>query len=376
MQQDKPAGISFFEKNLTLWVVLCMIAGVMIGVFLPAIPEFLGQFEYAKVSIPIAVLIWLMIFPMMMKVDFASIKHVTTEPKGLYITWIVNWLIKPFTMFAIAYFFFFVVFSALIPEELARDYLAGAILLGAAPCTAMVFVWSHLTRGNSAYTVVQVATNDLIILIAFTPIVALLLGVGGITIPWDTLLLSVVLFVVIPLAAGIVARNVVIKRKGETYFTESFIPKFNNVTVAGLLLTLVLIFSFQGDVILSNPLHIVLIAIPLIIQTVLVFFIAYLAGRRLCLRHSIAAPGAMIGASNFFELAVAVAITLFGAASPVVLATIVGVLVEVPIMLALVAFANRTTSWFPAEHVSAPVAADVGTLAGESVMSSGMAGRD
>lgn len=347
MKQDKAAGISFFERNLTWWVALCMVVGVLIGVFLPAIPAFLGRFEYARVSIPIAILIWLMIYPMMMKVDFASIKYVGRNPKGLYVTWTVNWLIKPFTMFAIAAFFFFVVFKALIPRELARDYLAGAVLLGAAPCTAMVFVWSHLTRGNPAYTVVQVATNDLIILIAFTPIVALLLGIGGVTIPWLTLLLSVVLFVVIPLAGGAMTRSAVIRSKGEEYFHNSFLPRFNNVTIAGLLLTLVLIFSFQGGVILGNPLHIVLIAIPLIIQTVLIFFIAYWAGRKLGLCHDIAAPAGMIGASNFFELAVAVAITLFGASSPVVLVTIVGVLVEVPVMLALVKFANRTRHWFP-----------------------------
>ncbi len=347
MKQSKTSGISFFEKNLTLWVILCMVAGVLIGKFLPAIPAVLAQFEYAKVSIPIAVLIWLMIYPMMMKVDFASIKDVGKNPTGLFVTWVVNWLIKPFTMFGIAAFFFYVVFQALIPPDLARDYLAGAVLLGAAPCTAMVFVWSHLTRGNPAYTVVQVATNDLIILVAFTPIVAVLLGVGGITIPWNTLFLSVFLFVVIPLAGGILTRHLVIKNKGEAYFNQAFIPKFNNITIGGLLLTLVLIFSFQGDVILGNPLHIVLIAVPLIIQTTLIFFIAYLAAKALKLPHNVAAPAGMIGASNFFELAVAVAITLFGASSPAVLATIVGVLVEVPVMLFLVKIANRTTHWFP-----------------------------
>ncbi len=350
MQQNKPAGISFFERNLTLWVILCMVAGVLMGKFLPGIPAALARFEYAKVSIPIAVLIWLMIYPMMMKVDFASIRNVGKNPTGLYVTWTVNWLIKPFTMFGIAAFFFYVVFKSLIPPELARDYLAGAVLLGAAPCTAMVFVWSHLTRGNPAYTVVQVATNDLIILIAFTPIVAFLLGIGGITTPWITLFLSVFLFVVIPLAGGIATRHLVIKNKGRDYFTRSFIPKFNNVTIGGLLLTLVLIFSFQGDVILGNPLHIALIAIPLIIQTFLIFFIAYLTAKKLRLPHDIAAPAGMIGASNFFELAVAVAITLFGASSPAVLVTIVGVLVEVPVMLFLVKIANRTTVWFPAKQ--------------------------
>jgi len=342
---NKPA-ISFFEKNLTYWVALCMVVGVLIGKFIPAIPEFLSKFEYAEVSIPIAFLIWLMIYPMMMKVDFASVKNVGKNPTGLYVTWIVNWLIKPFTMFGIAWFFFYVVFQSWIEPELAKNYLAGAVLLGAAPCTAMVFVWSHLTRGNPAYTVVQVATNDLIILVAFTPIVAFLLGISGIEIPWMTLIVSVILFVVVPLAGGIFTRNLVIRSKGEEYFQQAFLPKFNNITIAGLLLTLVLIFSFQGEVILNNPLHILLIAVPLIIQTVLIFFLAYGACYRLRCSHDIAAPAGMIGASNFFELSVAVAITLFGASSPVALATIVGVLVEVPVMLALVSFANRTRGWF------------------------------
>jgi ACR3 family arsenite transporter len=324
-----------------------MAAGVLIGQYLPGVPAFLGRFEYANVSIPIAILIWLMIYPMMLKVDFQSIRNVGKNPKGLFVTWVTNWLIKPFTMFAIAWLFFFVVFRGLIPEALARDYLAGAVLLGAAPCTAMVFVWSHLTKGNPAYTVVQVATNDLIILVAFTPIVALLLGIGGITIPWDTLLLSVALFVVIPLAGGMLTRRAVVKKRGMEYFEKGFLPKFNNVTIAGLLLTLVIIFSFQGQVILDNPLHIVLIAVPLVIQTFLIFFIAYGASRMLKLRHDIAAPAGMIGASNFFELAVAVAISLFGASSPVALATVVGVLVEVPVMLTLVRIANRTKGWFP-----------------------------
>ncbi|MBP8654264.1 MAG: ACR3 family arsenite efflux transporter [Proteocatella sp.] len=346
MSTEKNQGIGFFEKYLTLWVVICMAVGVLIGKYLPVVPEFLGKFEYANVSIPIAVLIWLMIYPMMMKVDFKSIKNVGKNPAGLFVTWVVNWLIKPFTMFAIASFFFFVVFKGLISPELAKDYLAGAVLLGAAPCTAMVFVWSHLTKGNAAYTVVQVATNDLIILVAFTPIVAFLLGVGGIEIPWDTLIISVVLFVVIPLTAGIFTRGRVISRKGMDYFENEFLPKFSNVTVGGLLLTLVIIFSFQGNVILENPLHIVLISVPLIIQTFLIFFIAYIASRMLKLPHDIAAPAGMIGASNFFELAVAVAIAVFGTQSPVALATIVGVLVEVPVMLILVKIANSTKGWF------------------------------
>ncbi len=346
MSKANKAGIGFFEKYLTVWVILCMVAGVLIGRFLPAVPDFLGRFERANVSIPIAILIWLMIYPMMMKVDFVSVKNVGKNPKGLFVTWVTNWLIKPFTMYGIAALFFFVLFKVLIPPELARDYLAGAVLLGAAPCTAMVFVWSHLTKGNPAYTVVQVATNDLIILVAFTPIVAFLLGVSGVAVPWDTLILSVVLFVVIPLTAGILTRVLMIKYKGQEYFENGFLPKFNNITVIGLLLTLVIIFSFQGNVILENPLHILLIAIPLTIQTVLIFFIAYLASKMLKLPHNVAAPAGMIGASNFFELAVAVAISLFGPTSPVALATIVGVLVEVPVMLALVRIANRTTHWF------------------------------
>jgi len=346
MTKAKNTDIGFFEKYLTLWVVLCMAVGVIIGEYLPIIPNFLGKFVYSQVSVPIAILIWLMIYPMMMKVDFASIKNVGENPKGLYITWVINWLIKPFTMFGIAWFFFNVVFKPFIPSELAKDYLAGAILLGAAPCTAMVFVWSHLTKGKPAYTVVQVATNDLIILVAFTPIVAFLLGMGGISIPWNTLILSVVLFVVIPLAAGIATRVWMINYKGVEYFERQFIPKFNNITIIGLLLTLVIIFSFQGKVILDNPLHILLIAVPLVLQTILIFFIAYAAGRLLKLPHDIAAPAGMIGASNFFELAVAVAISLFGATSPVALATIVGVLVEVPVMLALVRYANKTQHWF------------------------------
>jgi len=350
MATEKKQDMGLFQRYLSLWVLLCMVAGVLIGKFLPGIPQFLNQFEYANVSIPIAILIWLMIYPMMLKVDFQSIRDVGKNPKGLYVTWVTNWLIKPFTMFGIAWFFFYVVFRSLIPADLAKDYLAGAILLGAAPCTAMVFVWSHLTHGNPAYTVVQVATNDLIILVAFTPIVAFLLGIGGVQIPWDTLLLSVGLFVVIPLVGGILTRTQMIRRKGEAYFTNTFLPKWNNITVIGLLLTLVIIFSFQGNVILANPLHIVLIAVPLTIQTFLIFFIAYFASRALKLPYDIAAPAGMIGASNFFELSVAVAISLFGAKSPVALATIVGVLVEVPVMLTLVKIANRTQHWFPASN--------------------------
>lgn len=347
MKQEKVnAGISVFQKYLTVWVVLCMVAGVLIGKFLPQIPAFLNQFEYAKVSIPIAILIWLMIYPMMMKVDFQSIKNVGKNPKGLFVTWITNWLIKPFTMYGIAAFFFFVRFKGFITPDLATEYLAGAVLLGAAPCTAMVFVWSTLTKGNPAYTVVQVATNDLIILVAFVPIMKFLLGVSNVVVPWDTLILSVVLFVVIPLVGGVLTRSIVVKNKGLDYFENTFLKKFDNVTIIGLLLTLILIFAFQGEVIVNNPLHIVLIAIPLTIQTFLIFFIAYLAAKVLKLPHDVAAPAGMIGASNFFELAVAVAIALFGTTSPAALATTVGVLTEVPVMLMLVKIANSTRKWF------------------------------
>lgn len=347
MSEVKTPEIGFFARYLTVWVAICMVVGVLIGKFIPGIPEFLNQFEYAKVSIPTAILIWVMIYPMMMKVDFQSIKNVRKEPKGLYVTWITNWLIKPFTMYAISSFFFFVVFKAFITPELATQYLAGTILLGAAPCTAMVFVWSHLTKGNPAYTVVQVATNDLIILVAFIPIVKFLLGVSNIVVPWDTLVLSVVLFVVIPLVGGILTRIMVTKKRGVDYFENAFLHKFDNATTVGLLLMLVLLFSFQGETILNNPLHILLIAVPLTIQTFFIFFIAYLTGRKLKLTHDIAAPAGMIGASNFFELSVAVAISLFGMDSPAALATVVGVLVEVPVMLILVRIANKTTDWFP-----------------------------
>lgn len=337
-----------FEKYLTLWVALCITVGITIGKFLPIIPETLEKFEYANVSIPVAVLIWLMIYPMMLKVDFQSVRNVGRNPKGIVITCVTNWMIKPFTMFGIAWLFFYVIFKVLIPSELAHEYLAGAVLLGAAPCTAMVFVWSYLTKGDAAYTLVQVAVNDLIILAAFAPIVAFLLGVSGVEIPFDTLLLSVFLFVVIPLAAGVFTRITVIRKRGVDYFNTIFLKKFDNITIAGLLLTLVILFSFQGETILNNPLHILLIAVPLIIQTVLIFFVAYGWAKVWQLPHSIAAPAGMIGASNFFELAVAVAISLFGLQSGAALATVVGVLVEVPVMLMLVRIANNTRKSFKA----------------------------
>lgn len=343
---ENKRDIGFFEKYLSVWVMLCIIFGIGLGQFIPIIPETLSKLEYANVSIPMSILIWLMIYPMMLKVDFQSIKNVGKRPKGIIVTCVTNWIIKPFSMFGIAYLFFLVIFKHFIPAELAEEYLSGVVLLGAAPCTAMVFVWSYLSKGDAAYTLVQVAVNDLIILVAFAPIVAFLLGIGGITIPWDTLLLSVVLFVLIPLTAGIATRVLVIRHKGEAYFNNVFIKKFNNFTVVGLLLTLVILFSFQGETILKNPLHIFLIAIPLVLQTFIIFFIAYGWAKWWNLPHSIAAPAGMIGASNFFELAVAVAISLFGLQSGAALATVVGVLVEVPVMLVLVKIAKDTRKWF------------------------------
>lgn len=340
------AALGVFGRYLTLWVAVAIVVGVALGQWFPQIPETLSRYEYASVSIPVAILIWAMIFPMMVQVDLGAVLGVRREPRGLIVTTVVNWLIKPFTMFAIAWVFFMVIFAPFIEEQLARDYLAGAILLGAAPCTAMVFVWSLLTRGDPAYTLVQVSLNDLIMLVAFAPIVVFLLGISDISVPWDTVALSVLLYIVIPLAAGYLTRRVLLARRGQAWFNDVFIRRIGVVTPTGLILTLVLLFAFQGEVILDNPLHIALIAVPLIIQTVLIFAIAYRWMRAWRIRHAVAAPGALIGASNFFELAVAAAIALFGLQSGAALATVVGVLVEVPLMLALVRYANRTRDRF------------------------------
>lgn len=342
----KESGINFFEKNLTLWVILCMICGTLIGRFLPEIPAFLGTMEYANISIPIAILIWLIIYPMMLKIDFKSIVDAAKNIKGLTITTSINWLIKPFTMYALAVFFLKFLFRDLIAPELADEYVTGAVLLGAAPCTAMVFVWSKLTKGDTAYTLVQVAVNNLILLIAFVPIVGFLLGVSNVSVPYDTLLLSVILFVVTPLVSAWVTRKSIVAHKGLDYFENTFIKKFDKSTMTGLLATLIIIFSFQGDKLLSNPLDIALIAIPLTIQTFLIFVVAYLWAKKWNMPHDVASPGAMIGASNFFELAVAVAISLFGLESGVTLATVVGLLVEVPVMLMLVRISNATRHKF------------------------------
>lgn len=336
----KNKDLSFFNKYLTVWVAICMVIGVLIGIYLPIIPESLGKLEFYSVSIPTTILLWVMIFPMMLKIDFNSIKNIGKNPKGLYITWTVNWIIKPLTMYLFAYLFFFIIYKNFIDTNLANEYLAGAVLLGAAPCTAMVFVWSKLTKGDPAYTLVQVATNDLIILIAYIPIVSFLLKMGDISIPWQTLFLSIVLFIVAPLIMSILTRSLVLKKKGKEYLENNLIPSFDKYTMVGLLLTLIIIFSFQGDKIVSQPINILLISIPLIIQTLFIFAITFYIAYRVKLPFSVAAPCGMIGASNFFELAVAVAISLFGLSSGATLTTVVGVLVEVPIMLLLVKVAN------------------------------------
>lgn len=333
--------MGFFERYLSVWVALCIVGGITLGKLLGSSITVLSDMNIATVNIPVAVLVWLMIFPMMVQIDFSSIKDVGRNPKGLALTLVINWLIKPFTMAFFAWIFFDKLYSAYLSPELAQEYIAGAILLGAAPCTAMVFVWSYLTKGDPEYTLVQVAINDLVLLVAFIPIVKFLLGVTNISIPFDTLISSVVIFVVFPLAAGYGANKVLMKSHGEKWFKEVFMAKLKPVSIVALLTTLVLLFAFQGEKILANPLHILLIAIPLTIQTYIIFFIAWGIGRKMKLPHCVLSPGSMIGASNFFELAVAVAIALFGLNSGAALVTVVGVLIEVPVMLSLVKISNK-----------------------------------
>lgn len=352
MNKEKTQGISFFEKYLSVWVLLCMAAGILIGKFMPGIPSTLEKLQYARQNLPIAVLIWIMIFPMMMKIDFQSIKNVGKHPSGILISSGSSWIIKPFLMFGLATLFFKVIFSVFIPAALAQDFVTGAVLLGVAPCTAMVFVWSLLTKGDPAHTLVQVSVNDILILVLFVPLVQFLLGVNNVHIPWDTLAFSVVLFVVVPLVGGALTRFFMIKKKGLDYFNEKFVPKFNGITTLGLLLTLIIIFSFQGDIILEQPLYVLLIAVPLILQNVISASFTYLLCKLTKQPHNIAAPASLIAASDFFELAVAVAIALFGPDSPVVLACTVGVLTEVPVMLLLVRFINKTKGWFSENGVS------------------------
>mgnify|MGYP005819650421 CR=1 FL=1 len=346
-----PGGIGVFEKWLSVWVALCIVAGVALGNLVPGLFEMVASWEYASVNLAVAVLIWAMVYPMMVAVDFASLSHIGDRPKGLILTLVVNWLIKPFTMAALGVLFFEVVFADLIAPADAQQYIAGLILLGAAPCTAMVFVWSQLTRGDPTYTLVQVSVNDVVMIFAFAPLVALLLGVTDISVPWETLLLSVGLYVVIPLAAGALTRQRLVARANRTEGGEAAVARFTAavkpVSVLGLLATVVLLFGFQGQTILDRPLLIALIAVPLLIQSYAIFAIAYAAAWAWRVPFNVAAPCALIGTSNFFELAVAVAISLFGLNSGAALATVVGVLVEVPVMLSLVAFANRTRHHFP-----------------------------
>ncbi|MEX1192294.1 MAG: ACR3 family arsenite efflux transporter [Brumimicrobium sp.] len=339
-----------FEKYLTVWVLLCIVAGIALGYLAGDSITVLSDWNISTVNIPVAILVWLMIFPIMVQIDFSSIKNFSKNMKGLGLTVVVNWLIKPFSMAFFAWIFFYYFYESLISPENAEQYLAGAILLGAAPCTAMVFVWSYLTKGDANYTLVQVSVNDLILLFAFIPIVGVLFHFFGIEvvnanqelgIPYKALATSVIVFVVIPLVAGYVTNRLIIKKKGIKWFEKKFLAMLKPVSIIALLTTLILLFAFQGDKIVEQPVHILLIAIPLTIQTYFIFFVAWFIGRYLKLKHNICAPAAMIGASNFFELAVAVAIMLFGLNSGAAMATVVGVLIEVPIMLSLVALANK-----------------------------------
>ncbi len=339
--------LDFFERYLSVWVALCIVIGIGLGKLFPGTVEVLSRLEVSHVNLPIAVLVWLMIYPMMLKIDFSAIAKVGDKPKGLLITLFVNWLVKPFSMALLGWLFFKQLFSGLIGPELANEYMAGVIILAAAPCTAMVFVWSYLTDGDPAYTLVQVAVNDLLMLVLFAPIVMFLLGVSNIMVPLDVLLMSVLLYIVIPLAAGYLTRRGLIASRGEAWFNDKFLVPLKPVTIIALLATLIIIFAFQGEVITGNWFSIVLIAIPILIQVYFNSTLAYGLARYFKVPHNIAAPGALIGASNFFELAVAVAISLFGLQSGATLATVVGVLVEVPVMLSVCSFCNRTRHWFP-----------------------------
>jgi len=343
--------IGFFEKYLTVWVLLCIAGGIGLGYVTGDSIDVLSDWNVYTVNVPVSILVWLMIYPMMVQIDFSSLKYVSKNWKGLGLTVVVNWLIKPFTMAIFAYIFFFKLYQSWVSPEDAQQYLAGAILLGAAPCTAMVFVWSYLTKGDANYTLVQVSVNDLILLVAFVPIVGFLFSIFGVDfmneagsvigIPYQTLFTSVIVFVVLPLVAGYISNQFLRKTKGEEWFANVFLKRLKPVSILALLSTLVLIFAFQGGTILENPIAILLIAIPLTLQTYFIFFISWFTGKKMKLKHAVCAPSAMIGASNFFELAVAVAISLFGLNSGASLTTVVGVLIEVPIMLSLVAFANK-----------------------------------
>ncbi|MFZ0828132.1 MAG: ACR3 family arsenite efflux transporter [Verrucomicrobiia bacterium] len=347
----EPKRLAFFERYLTVWVFLCMVVGVFLGKLAPAFTAALSQLQFgqgSQVNIPIAVLIWLMIFPMMLKIDFRSLGGIASKPKGLFVTLFVNWLVKPFSMAFLAWLFMQHIFAAWIEPEMARNYTAGLIILAAAPCTAMVFVWSYLTEGDPVYTLVQVAVNDLIMLVAFAPIVMFLCGVANVVVPSKVLVTSVVVFIVIPLAAGWLTRSALLKSRGSEWFEQKFLPKFQPVTMFALLLTLVLIFAFQAENLTTRWLAVLLLAVPIVIQVYFNSTLAYLLMRKLRVPHNVASPGALIGASNFFELAVAVAITLFGPGSGAALATVVGVLVEVPVMLSVCKICNQSRHWYQA----------------------------
>ena len=344
--------MGLFERYLTVWVGLCILVGVILGNLMPDAFQIIAGLEYAHVNLVVAVLIWIMIYPMMVQVDFSAIREVGTKPRGLLLTLVVNWLIKPFTMAALGWLFFRVLFADWVDPQSASEYIAGMILLGVAPCTAMVFVWSQLTRGDPNYTLVQVSVNDIIMIFAFAPLAAFLLGVSNIEVPWETLLLSVVLYVLLPLIAGAMTRHL-LEANQDGHRVEGFVRTLKPWSIIGLLATVVLLFGFQAGKIIAQPQTIALIAVPLLIQTYGIFLIAYIAARKLELPHNIAAPACLIGTSNFFELAVAVAISLFGLNSGAALATVVGVLVEVPVMLSLVAIVNRTGHWFEAGNHSA-----------------------
>lgn len=344
--------LDFFERYLSVWVALCIVIGIGFGKVFPGVVDSLSKMEISHVNLPIAILIWLMIYPMMLKIDFSAILKVGDKPKGLFITLFVNWLVKPFSMALLGWFFFKYVFIGLIGEQMANEYLAGTIILAAAPCTAMVFVWSYLTDGDPAYALVQVAINDLLMLVLFAPIVMFLLGVSNIIVPKDVLFMSVLLYIVIPLVAGYITRRVLIPSRGEEWFNDKILTPLKPVTIIALLVTLIIIFAFQGEVITNNWFSIILIAIPIIIQVYFNSSLAYGLARYFKVPHNIASPAALIGASNFFELAVAVTISLFGLTSGATLATVVGVLVEVPVMLSVCGFCNRTQHWFDFESKS------------------------
>jgi len=344
-----PKRLNFFERYLSLWVLVCMIVGVALGKLLPDFIAALSKLEFgqgSQVNVPIAVLIWLMIFPMMLKIDFGSLGGIAKKPKGLLITLFVNWLVKPFSMAFLAWVFLQNAFAAWIEPEMARSYTAGLIILAAAPCTAMVFVWSYLTDGDPAYTLVQVAVNDLIMLVLFAPIVMFLCGVANVVVPSKVLITSVVVFIVIPLVAGFFTRKVLLKSHGQEWFEQKFLPKFQPVTIVALLATLVLIFAFQAENLTTKWLAVILLAIPILVQVYFNSSLTYLLMRKFKVPHNVASPGALIGASNFFELAVAVAITLFGPSSGAALACVVGVLVEVPVMLSVCKVCNQSRGWY------------------------------